>query len=316
MSPLDRADDTPPGVPAQAATPTAPSAGAPAATGPSAPGDLSILKLSIPVAMGYIPLGMAFGFLLAQAGGAWWLAPLMSLFIYAGAAQFMVVPMLASGQTLAAIAVATLVVNLRHIFYGLSVLDRLPDSRWARTYLAWALTDESYSLITTLPPQARPRHVIGVAMLNHGWWILGSTLGALIGSNLSPSLQGFDFSLAALFAILVQAQWRSHRQLAPLLTAVISYALAWLLMPSQALLLAIALSVLVCIVLANRRPDITAPAMNSATKVPTFHDRTTASTGTSAASAPRYSPAASTPSAGPAASPAGQAPAGNDQETR
>ena len=58
------------------------------------PADLSVLKLSIPVAMGYIPLGMAFGFLLAQAGGAWWLAPLMSLFIYAGAAQFMVVPML------------------------------------------------------------------------------------------------------------------------------------------------------------------------------------------------------------------------------
>ena len=217
-----------------------------------APADLSVLKLSIPVAMGYIPLGMAFGFLLAQAGGAWWLAPLMSLFIYAGAAQFMVVPMLAAGQTLAAIAVATLVVNLRHIFYGLSVLDRLPDSRWARTYLAWALTDESYSLITTLPAQARPRHVVGVAMLNHFWWILGSTLGALIGSNISPSLQGFDFSLAALFAILVQAQWRSHQQLAPLVTAVVSYVLAWLLMPAQALLLAIALSVLACIVLALR----------------------------------------------------------------
>ena len=67
-----------------------------------------------------------------------------------------------------------------------------------------------------------------------------------------PSLQGFDFSLAALFAILVQAQWRSHHQLAPLVTAVVSYVLAWLLMPAQALLLAIALSVLACIVLALR----------------------------------------------------------------
>lgn len=209
----------------------------------------SIFKLSIPVAMGYIPLGMAFGFLLTQAGAAWWLAPVMSLFIYAGAAQFMVVPMLASGQTLAAIAIATLVVNLRHIFYGLSVLDRLPDNRWARTYLAWALTDESYSLITTLPPEATPRQVVGVAMINHAWWILGSTLGAVIGTNVSPSLQGFDFSLAALFAILVVGQWRSHHQVAPLLTAVITYAVAWFIMPSQALLIAIALSVLVCIVL-------------------------------------------------------------------
>lgn len=199
--------------------------------------------------MGYIPLGMAFGFLLTQAGAAWWLAPVMSLFIYAGAAQFMVVPMLASGQTLAAIAIATLVVNLRHIFYGLSVLDRLPDNRWARTYLAWALTDESYSLITPLPPEASARQVVGVAMLNHGWWILGSTLGAVIGTSISPSLQGFDFSLAALFAVLVVAQWRTHHQVAPLVTAVLCYAVAWFIMPGQALLVSIALSVLVCIIL-------------------------------------------------------------------
>ncbi|MDO4906132.1 MAG: AzlC family ABC transporter permease [Lautropia sp.] len=202
--------------------------------------------------MGYIPLGMAFGFLLTQAGAAWWLAPLMSLFVYAGAAQFMVIPMLAADQTLVAIAIATLVVNLRHIFYGLSVLDRLPDGLLARAYLAFALTDESYSLITTLPAHAQPRQVVAIAMLNHSWWILGSAIGALIGSNLSPALQGFDFSLAALFAILVVAQWRTHHQLTPLITAALSYAIAWFVMPTHALLVAIALSVLVCIVLGLR----------------------------------------------------------------
>lgn len=237
-----------------------PTAGQPAAEA------IPLLKLSAPVAMGYIPLGMAFGFLLSQAGAAWWLSPLMSLFVYAGAAQFMVVPMLASGQTLAAIALATLVVNLRHIFYGLSILDRLPDSRWARLYLAWALTDESYSLITTLPAEARPRHIVGIALLNHLWWILGSTFGALIGARLPPALQGFDFSLAALFAILVVSQWRTHHQLAPLLVAVASYLIAWWLMPGQALLLAIALSVLASILLSlhagrNRlRPANSTPA--------------------------------------------------------
>ena len=94
--------------------------------------------------MGYIPLGMAFGFLMAQAGADWWVAPLMSLLVYAGAAQFMAVPMFAAGESLAAIAVATLVVNLRHIFYGLSILDRLPQGRLARACLAWQLTDETY----------------------------------------------------------------------------------------------------------------------------------------------------------------------------
>ena len=150
---------------------------------------------------------------------------------------------------------ATLVVNLRHIFYGLSVLDRLPKGRWARAYLAWALTDESYSLITTLPPQATPRQVVGVAMLNHGWWILGSCIGNFIGMSVSPALQGFEFSLAALFAILVMSQWNTHHQVAPLVTAVVAYAFGWALFPDQAMLAAIALSVVACIGLSWKKPE-------------------------------------------------------------
>jgi azlC-like len=209
--------------------------------------------------MGYIPLGIAFGFLMAQAGAAWWVVPLMSLLVYAGAAQFMAVPMFAAGESLAAIAVATLVVNLRHIFYGLSVLDRLPKGRGARAYLAWALTDESYSLITTLPPPPPPppppRRVVGVAMLNHGWWILGSCIGNFIGMSVSPALQGFEFSLAALFAILVMSQWNTHHQVAPLVTAVVAYTFGWALFPDQAMLAAIALSVVACIVLSWKKPE-------------------------------------------------------------
>ena len=224
-----------------------------AASANSAPASappLSVFRLSVPVAMGYIPLGIAFGFLMAQAGAAWWVAPLMSLLVYAGAAQFMAVPMFAAGESLAAIAVATLVVNLRHIFYGLSV----PKGRWARAYLAWALTDESYSLITTLPPRATPRQVVGVAMLNHGWWILGSCIGNFIGMSVSPALQGFEFSLAALFAILVMSQWNTHHQVAPLVTAVVAYAFGWALFPDQAMLAAIALSVVACIGLSWKKP--------------------------------------------------------------
>ena len=87
---------------------------------------LSLLSLTTPVAMGYIPLGMVFGFLFVQAGGAAWLAVLSSIVVYAGAAQYMMVPMLAAGLPVGTIALATAVVNLRHVFYGLSLLDRLP----------------------------------------------------------------------------------------------------------------------------------------------------------------------------------------------
>ena len=194
--------------------------------------------------MGYIPLGTVFGFLLVQAGGHWSLALISSLLVYAGAAQYMMVPMLAAGMPLASIALATLVVNLRHIFYGLSLLDRLPRQRLARAYLAFTLTDETYSILTTLPPATPSRQMVLLAMLNHGWWLLGSALGALIGSQARITLAGLDFVLASLFAVLTIEQWRSRRQAAPVWVALAAYALAWLVAPQHALAIAIGLSLI------------------------------------------------------------------------
>ena len=208
----------------------------------SAPPATSLLSLTAPVAMGYIPLGAVFGFLLVQAGGHWSLALVSSLLVYAGAAQYMMVPMLAAGMPLAAIALATLVVNLRHVFYGLSLLERLPRSRLLRTYLAFALTDETYSILTTLPKDTAPRQMVLLAALNQGWWILGSALGALIGSQARIELAGLDFVLASLFAVLTVEQWRSRRRAAPVWVALASYAAAWALAPQHALAIAIALS--------------------------------------------------------------------------
>ena len=208
------------------------------------PTRISVLSLSIPVAMGYVPLGMVFGFLFVQAGAPWWLALFASVFVFAGAAQFMMVPMLAAGLPVASIALATLVVNLRHVFYGLSLLDKLPVKPWARWYLVFALTDETYSVLTTLPPGTRTRQMVTVALLNQGWWVLGTLLGAAIGAQAQIALAGLDFALAALFAVLAVEQWRSADSAAPLWVAVVSYGVAWALLPQQALLIAIGLSVL------------------------------------------------------------------------
>lgn len=192
--------------------------------------------------MGYVPLGMVFGFLFVQAGAPWWLAMAASLFVFAGAAQFMMVPMLAVGLPLAAIALATLVVNLRHVFYGLSLLDKLPAKPWARWYLVFALTDETYSVLTTLPAGTSTRQMVTVALLNQGWWLLGTLLGAVIGAQAQVPLVGLDFALAALFAVLAVEQWRSADSPAPLWVAVLSYGAALAVVPQQALLTAIGLS--------------------------------------------------------------------------
>jgi len=204
----------------------------------------SVLTLSVPVAMGYIPLGAVFGFLFVQTGAPWWLAMVCSVIVYAGAAQFMMVPMLAAGLPVAAIAVATLVVNLRHMFYGLSLLHKLPSTPLARWYLVFALTDETYSVLTTLPAQTPAWQMVSVALLNQGWWLLGTLLGALIGSQAQVPLVGLDFALAALFAVLAVEQWRSAHSARPLWVALLSYGAAYWLVPQQALLVAIGLSVL------------------------------------------------------------------------
>ncbi|HUH40637.1 MAG TPA: AzlC family ABC transporter permease [Castellaniella sp.] len=214
----------------------------------------SIASLTAPVAMGYIPLGAVFGFLFVQAGGAAWLAILASLLVYAGAAQFMMIPMLAAGASIGAIALATLVLNLRHAFYGLSLLSQMPARRWQRWYAIFGLTDETYSVLTALPPTVRTQRMVLITALNHSWWVLGTALGAMIGANAHITLDGLDFVLASLFAVLAVEQWRARADAVPIWVALASYGIAHAIAPTQALALAIALSLLACAVRPARRP--------------------------------------------------------------
>jgi 4-azaleucine resistance transporter AzlC len=213
---------------------------------------ISTLSMSLPVAMGYVPLGMVFGFLFVQAGGAWYLALAASLLVYAGASQFAMIPMLAAGLPVASLALAALVINLRHAFYGLSLLNDQPSNRLARLYLIFALTDETYSVVTTLSPRPKPEQMAWLAGINQCWWVLGTLLGAWLGAELPVSLTGLDFALAALFAVLAVEQWRATRAWLPLLIAPASYVLMLWWWPNQALLLSMAICVLASIAWSSR----------------------------------------------------------------
>ena len=234
----------------------APSPAAVAADRPA----LSVFALTAPVAMGYIPLGTVFGFLFVQAGAAGWLVIVSSLLVYAGAAQYMMIPMLAAGLPVGAIALATLIVNLRHVFYGLSLLDKLPRQRLLRWYMVFALTDETYSVLTTLPATTRDRQKALIALLNHGWWVLGTALGALIGAQAQVTLAGLDFVLASLFAVLTVEQWRTRKSSAPLWVALAAYAIAYPLAARHALSIAIALAIVAGVLWRPRRASATGVA--------------------------------------------------------
>ena len=197
-------------------------------------------RTSIPVLMGYIPLGVVFGFLFVQAGAQWWLPPISSILIYGGAAQYMMIPMLAGGLPLSAIALATFVINLRHVFYGLSLIDVVPKKGPAKWCLAFLLTDETYSQLTTVPESVPLRNKLLLALFNYFWWILGSLIGGLLGMGIKVNLGGFDFVLTSLFAMLLCEQWGQRDSSWPVWIALASYGIARAISVEHCLALAIA----------------------------------------------------------------------------
>lgn len=171
-------------------------------------------KRSLPVMAGYLVLGLGFGILLASKGyNAWW-AFFMSVFIYAGSMQYVAVDLLAGGASLISAAIMTLMVNARHLFYGISMIDRYKGMGKKKTYLVFALTDETYSLVCSgdVPEGIdRKKYFFWVSLMDHSYWIIGSTLGALIGSMLTFNSAGIDFSMTALFIVVFVEQWRSTK---------------------------------------------------------------------------------------------------------
>jgi 4-azaleucine resistance transporter AzlC len=209
------------------------------------------LKTTIPVFLGYIPLGMAFGFLLDGAGYHWIYAFLMSLLIYAGSGQFLAVALLAAGAGLTEFVIATLLLNLRHSFYGLSMLEKFSDVGRIKPYLIFALTDETYALLTTteVPPGgSKSRFYFYIAALNHLYWIIGSLLGALLGSLLKLNLEGMSFVLTALFVVLTIEQYFSSHVRFPFIAAIGAGILSLILFsPDNMLLASIVIGTLILI---------------------------------------------------------------------
>ena len=177
------------------------------------------LLSTIPVLTGYLVLGFGFGIVLRAQGGTILLAAAMSIFIYAGSMQYVAIGLLTGGASLISVAVTTLMVNARHLFYGISMLDRYRDIGASKPYLIFALTDETYSLVChdALPvsKEQRKAYCFFVSLFNHLYWVAGTLLGALIGSLISFDTTGIDFALTALFVTVFVEQWLSTRRHAP-----------------------------------------------------------------------------------------------------
>ena len=185
----------------------------------------TVFRDTLPVLTGYLFLGAGFGILLQESGyGIGW-AFFMSLFMLAGSGQYLAVSLLASQASLVSTAIATLLVNARHLFYGISLLDTYRDAGKTKPYLIFALTDETYSLVTqNQPPEgmSRRKYCFWVSLLDHFYWICGCVLGNIAGATLPVNFEGVEFVLTALFVTMLVEQWLSHKDHRPALIGICS----------------------------------------------------------------------------------------------
>ena len=177
-------------------------------------------KKSLPVMCGYLFLGFAFGILLQQAGYSAVWAFFISLLVYAGSMQFVLVTLLSAGAALPTVAMMTLFINCRHMFYGLSFVESFKKMGKKYLYMIFSLTDETYSLffITKVPKDVDERKfLLAVALLDQCYWILGSVIGALAGHLLPFDSTGVDFAMTALFLVIMTEQWLAGKNHIPAL---------------------------------------------------------------------------------------------------
>ena len=177
---------------------------------------LRALRYTLPVLCGYLFLGTAFGATLAQAGyGPAW-ALLMSTLIYAGSMQFVMVPLMAAGASLVTVALTALMVNARHLFYGVSFIDRFARMGRLRPYMIFSLTDETYSVFCSMPGGETDGVLLRVSLYDQLYWIAGSLLGSVLARQLPVDLTGIDFSMTALFIVICVERAGNRRDRLPL----------------------------------------------------------------------------------------------------
>ncbi len=199
----------------------------------------SIFKMTIPVLMGYIPLGMAFGLLLSKLLIPWYYAFFMSLFIFAGAGQFLALGLFAAQATVLEIGVAIFLLNLRHSFYGLSMLSVMRDFSWKKQYIIFGLTDETFALLKTseVKKEQRERVYLIITALNQAYWIAGSVIGAVLGNIIPFDYRGIEFSLTALFVVLSIDLYNKSKQQKPSLVSIAIGFMGMMVFPSDKMLI-------------------------------------------------------------------------------
>ncbi len=190
---------------------------------------------TVPVLTGYLVLGMGFGVIMNASGYGIILPAVMSVFIYAGSMQYAAVGLLTGGASLITVALTTLAVNARHLFYGVSMLEKYKNCGIKKPYLIFALTDETYSLLCSSDKGAN--YYFAVSLFDHSYWIMGTVLGAVLGTAVKFNTEGIDFALTALFITVFVDQWLKAEKHFSAITGVLATLVCLLIFGTESFLI-------------------------------------------------------------------------------
>ena len=185
--------------------------------------------------LGLFPLGLAFGLLVVNSGLSWWLAPALSIAVFAGSMELLLVTLLATATPLASIALTTFLVNFRHVFYAFSFPLDVVRNPVARAYSVYALIDEAWAITNARRTGWTSWRLVSMQIALQLYWVVGGLLGVVVASLIDAPIEGLGFALCALFITLALDAFRSDSELLPVLIAAASFTLAALIVPDAAL---------------------------------------------------------------------------------
>ena len=176
-------------------------------------------KKSLPIMCSYVFVAMAYGMMMQEAGFGWYAALFVSMTVYTGAFQFVLITFLSSGASLLTAACTALLMNSRQVFYGLSFVSKFPARGWKKWYMIHTMTDETYAVNCSLelPEKEAEEVMLYVALFSRIYWMCGSVLGGIAGQLIPFELKGIDFCMTALFVILFIDQWEKSKRHGPAL---------------------------------------------------------------------------------------------------
>lgn len=205
---------------------------------------------TIPVMAGYLVLGIGFGVLLAKIGYGPLYAILMSVTIYAGSMQYVAVSLIDSAASLISVGITTLLVNGRHLFYGLSMLEKYQNIK-RKPYLIFGMTDETYSLLCQEESKDEDYYFY-ITIFNHCYWVIGGLIGNLIGTLIPFNSAGIEFSMTALFVAIVVEQWLTTKDHLPAILGLICAVVCLVIFGPEHFLIPAMLAIMVLLIVVRK----------------------------------------------------------------